>query len=58
MYSDEYATDPTFITKEALIAASDIVIVGVPHSAYRELKVPADVEVVDLWEVLGRRGPD
>jgi UDP-N-acetyl-D-mannosaminuronic acid dehydrogenase len=55
MYSDEYAIDPTFITKEALIAASEIIIVGVPHSAYRGLEVPSTAEVVDLWEILGRR---
>jgi len=52
-YSDEFATDPTFITKEQLVERSDVVIVGVPHSAYRGLLVPARTEVVDLWGVLG-----
>ena len=51
-YSDEFARDPTFISKEELVAACDVVIVGVPHSAYRTLQVPADVEVIDLWGVL------
>jgi UDP-N-acetyl-D-mannosaminuronic acid dehydrogenase len=51
-YSDEFATDPTFVTKEQLVAASDVVIVGVPHSAYKTLVVPEGVEVVDLWGVL------
>ena len=40
-YSDEFAKDPTFITKEQLVERSDVVIVGVPHSAYRTLVVPA-----------------
>src|SRR5712672_1933624 len=44
-YSDEFAKDPTFISKEALVASVDIVIVGVPHSAYRTLTVPSTVEV-------------
>lgn len=52
LYSDEYAQDPTFVTKEALIAASDVVIVGAPHSAYRGLAIPDGVEVVDPWGVV------
>jgi UDP-N-acetyl-D-mannosaminuronic acid dehydrogenase len=52
LYSDEFATDPTFVPKERLVASSDVVIVGVPHSAYRTLAVPAHVEVVDLWGVI------
>lgn len=52
LYSDEFAEDPTFISKEDLVAGAEIVIVGVPHSAYRTLVVPRGVEVVDLWSVL------
>ncbi len=51
-YSDEYAKDPTFVSKEELIASSDVVIVGVAHNAYRQLQIPARIEVVDLWSVL------
>lgn len=51
-YSDEFAQDPTFVSKEKLIETSDIVIVGVPHSAYRGLRVPNNVVVVDLWGVI------
>ena len=51
-YSDEFAKDPTFITKDQLVERSDVVIVGVPHSAYRTLVVPGHVEVVDLWGVI------
>jgi UDP-N-acetyl-D-mannosaminuronic acid dehydrogenase len=54
-YSDEFAKDPTFIPKEQLVASNDVVIVGVPHSAYRTLAVPARVEVVDVWNVIPRR---
>jgi UDP-N-acetyl-D-mannosaminuronic acid dehydrogenase len=54
LYSDEFATDPTFISKEELVARARVVIVGVPHSAYRGLAVPTEVEVVDLWGVLGK----
>ena len=51
-YSDEFATDPTFVTKEDLIRSSDVVIVGVPHSAYRTLMIPPGVELVDVWRVV------
>ncbi len=51
-YSDEFARDPTFVSKEQLVASCEVVIVGVPHSAYKSLAVPAGVEVVDLWGVL------
>ena len=56
-YSDEFARDPTFITKEELVARCDVVIVGVPHTAYRTLAIPARVEVVDLWGVIQTPAP-
>jgi len=51
-YSDEYAKDPTFVDKETLVRESDVVIVGVPHNAYRSLQVPTEKHVVDLWSIL------
>jgi UDP-N-acetyl-D-mannosaminuronic acid dehydrogenase len=56
LYSDEYAKDPTFISKEDLVASADVIIVGVPHSVYKELKIPTHVHVVDLWDILFRKG--
>lgn len=50
-YSDEYVKDPTFITKKKAILMSDIIIIGVPHSAYKTLAIPKKVEVVDLWGI-------
>lgn len=52
LYSDEFAKDPTFVSKEELAAGSDVVIVGVPHSAYKEMEFNDSVEVVDLWNVI------
>lgn len=53
-YSDECAQDPTFVSKETIINECDIIIVGVPHSAYRDLHIPDDIHVVDLWEVVAQ----
>jgi len=54
-YSDEYAKDTTFVDKETLVRECDVVIVGVPHNAYRSLQVPAAKHVVDLWSILPLR---
>ena len=52
LYSDEFAKDHTFVTKEELVRGSDVVIVGVPHSAYQTLVIPDGVEVIDVWGAL------
>jgi len=49
LYSDEFVSDPTFISKEELVKKSSIVILGVPHSAYRTLSIPEHVNLVDVW---------
>ncbi|MBI3416690.1 MAG: nucleotide sugar dehydrogenase [Verrucomicrobia bacterium] len=54
-YSDEFAQDPTFVSKEELLSTSDVVIVGAPHSAYKKLFVPSDTELVDVWGVIPRQ---
>src|SRR5207244_10023552 len=53
-YSDEYAKDPTFVDKETLVRECDVIILGVPHAAYRSLHVPWQKVLVDLWSALPR----
>jgi len=50
-YSDEYVKDSDFVSKDDLIKSSEVIIVAVPHSAYKDLVIPKDKEVVDLWHV-------
>jgi UDP-N-acetyl-D-mannosaminuronic acid dehydrogenase len=57
LYSDEFAKDPTFISKEELVSRAQVVIVGAPHTAYKSLPIPDGVDVVDLWGVLGTAVP-
>ena len=52
LYSDEFAENSNFITKEKLIELSDIIIIGSPHSAYKGLIIQNDVTVVDLWGII------
>jgi UDP-N-acetyl-D-mannosaminuronic acid dehydrogenase len=54
-YSDEFAKDPTFVSKETLVANSDVVIVGVPHTAYKTMKIPGHVELIDIWNALPKK---
>jgi UDP-N-acetyl-D-mannosaminuronic acid dehydrogenase len=54
-YSDEFATDSTFVSKETLVQNSDVVIIGVPHSAYKTLKIPSHVELIDVWSALPKK---
>ncbi|NQT06824.1 MAG: nucleotide sugar dehydrogenase [Candidatus Omnitrophica bacterium] len=49
--SDEYIDDPSFVSSKRLLKECDIVIIGAPHSAYRNIRFPKNVEVVDLWKV-------
>ena len=53
-YSDEHAKNPDFVTKEELVKSSDVVIVGVPHSAYKNLNISKNADVVDLWGIIKR----
>lgn len=53
--SDEYIRDERFVSAEELIRRSDVVIVGAPHKAYRELDYGGKI-VVDVWNLTGARG--
>jgi len=53
--TDPYVRDPEFANIDRVFAESDVVIIGVPHTAYRTIRVPARIELVDLWGVVGRK---
>lgn len=52
--SDPYIPDSTFLGPEELVERSDIVFVGAPHRAYRELALPEGKALVDVWNLFGR----
>lgn len=52
--SDEFAKNKNFVSKEEVIINADIIIIGVPHSNYKELSIPNNIEVVDLWGILNK----
>jgi UDP-N-acetyl-D-mannosaminuronic acid dehydrogenase len=50
--SDEYVRNDGFVSAKELIAASDVIVIGAPHAAFRELVLPKPV--VDVWGFLDR----
>jgi len=56
LYSDEFVKDPTFVSKEELLSTCDIVIVGSPHSAYRQLTINNGTDIIDLWGIIATNG--
>jgi UDP-N-acetyl-D-mannosaminuronic acid dehydrogenase len=47
--SDPYIAGEDFVSLEEAISRADIVVLGAPHSVYREIKIPRDKEIVDVW---------
>jgi UDP-N-acetyl-D-mannosaminuronic acid dehydrogenase len=47
--TDPYVPDPSLVSLEKAIARADIVVLGAPHSVYRDLEIPSDKLVVDVW---------
>ena len=55
--SDPYVVDPTLVPLEQAIECADIVVIGAPHSIYREMDhLLAGKTVVDIWNLFGRGG--
>ena len=50
--TDPYIVDETFEPLEKVLRDSEVLVVGAPHSAYRELELDGR-EVVDVWGITG-----
>ena len=49
--SDEFVQDPKFISKEELINICRIIVIGVPHDAYKKINFPNSVILFDIWSM-------
>jgi UDP-N-acetyl-D-mannosaminuronic acid dehydrogenase len=47
--SDPYVQDAGLIPAEEAVKKADIIVLGAPHSVYRELAVPSNKLVIDVW---------
>jgi UDP-N-acetyl-D-mannosaminuronic acid dehydrogenase len=50
--TDPFVPDATFIPLERAIARADVIILGAPHSVYKNLRIPPDKIVFDVWNFL------
>jgi UDP-N-acetyl-D-mannosaminuronic acid dehydrogenase len=55
--TDPYVSDPGFVSLETAIENADIVILGAPHSVYKDLQIPTDKIVVDIWNFWQKAKP-
>ena len=47
--TDPYVCDSSFVSIEEAISRSEIIVLGAPHSCYRELKFDPRKVLVDVW---------
>jgi len=47
--TDPYVRDPDLVSLQIAVERADVIILGVPHSVYRELQIPTNKVVVDMW---------
>jgi UDP-N-acetyl-D-mannosaminuronic acid dehydrogenase len=47
--TDPFVSDPTLVSLEEAVEQADVIILGAPHTVYRNLQFPADKRVVDIW---------
>jgi UDP-N-acetyl-D-mannosaminuronic acid dehydrogenase len=52
--SDPHVADPSLRPLDDVLEHSELLFIGAPHRAYRDIKVPIGVPVVDVWNLLGR----
>jgi UDP-N-acetyl-D-mannosaminuronic acid dehydrogenase len=53
--SDAFVVDESFVPLEQLVDESDIIVLGAPHEAYRDLRLPPGKQLVDVWGFFGGR---
>lgn len=55
--TDPFIVDKAFLSLDEVLSRSDILVVGAPHSAYRNIKIdPSKKVIVDIWDLFGNGG--
>jgi UDP-N-acetyl-D-mannosaminuronic acid dehydrogenase len=52
--TDPYIEDERFVPLEEVLARADVFVLGAPHHAYRQLDIPVEKPVIDIWNVFKR----
>ena len=50
--SDPYFKDKQIIDTKSLIQKSDIIVVATPHLEYKNLKLPKNKILIDVWGII------
>ena len=50
--TDPYLRDKNFVSLEQVLQESDVIVIGAPHKAYRQVELDGR-EVVDIWGITG-----
>jgi UDP-N-acetyl-D-mannosaminuronic acid dehydrogenase len=50
--TDPYVRDNSFVDLDEVLKESDVIVIGAPHRAYRQLELKGR-EVVDIWGITG-----
>jgi len=51
--TDPFVVDERLVSIDEVVAGSDVIILGVPHAAYRGLSFGSERDVIDIWGALG-----
>jgi UDP-N-acetyl-D-mannosaminuronic acid dehydrogenase len=55
--TDPFVKDDTLVGMDEVLTNSDVLILGAPHSAYRQIKIDFSSKiVVDIWNFFGKGG--
>ncbi|CAN5890172.1 nucleotide sugar dehydrogenase [soil metagenome] len=52
---DPYVPDPSLVPLERVLEEADVLFLATPHKVYRELEIPPEKLVIDIWNCLPRR---
>jgi UDP-N-acetyl-D-mannosaminuronic acid dehydrogenase len=56
--TDPYVRDSALVPLEVALERADVIILGAPHTVYRDLILPEGKTVIDIWNFWGRRGTE
>jgi UDP-N-acetyl-D-mannosaminuronic acid dehydrogenase len=54
---DPYVADASFLTLEDVIEKSDALIIATPHRIYKDVAIPPEKVVIDVWNLRSKRAP-
>jgi len=50
--TDPFVPDPSLVPLDEVLQQADVLFLATPHAAYRNLQIPAEKIVIDVWSLL------